>query len=277
MPEASLRKPLFGKEVEIVVWGIGESMARGVLEDAYARGLMLQKIFNFYDRESALSRLNRARKLEAPGELVEVLKTALKFCEKTEGRYDVSLGKQFKERKGGKKVTPLGCSYRDIVIDGNRVELAHPDAMIDLGSIAKGYIADRIADFLREEGVISGLIDARGDMRAFGEHESVIEVQHPRDESKAVCSVALRDGGLATSGDYNQYDKTYDFPHIINKKDYISVTVLAPTLMEADAYASAIFVTPKEGVRSLIAGAGIKAFCIKNDLGIDNFSFKEFQ
>jgi thiamine biosynthesis lipoprotein len=268
MNEASLKKPLFGKEVELVVWDIDEKLASGVLEDAYSRGLELQKLFNFYDRDSLLSKLNRKREADAPEEFLFVMKKALEMCQKTKGRYDISLGRSFMERKGGKPVREPGCSYRDIIIEGERVTLTHEDVLVDLGSIAKGYIADRLADFLRSEGVMSGLIDARGDIRSFGGHESVIDVQHPRWE-RALTSIVLKEGGVATSGDYSQYDRTYERPHILNKTSYISVTVIAGTLMEADAYATAIFVTPEDEVGDLLGETSIKAMCVKDSLELE--------
>ncbi|MFN7990848.1 MAG: FAD:protein FMN transferase [Candidatus Micrarchaeia archaeon] len=267
MQVSSLRKPLFGKEVEIVVWGIDDSLAKSVLEDAYERGRELEKTFNLYDKDSVLSRLNEKRRLKAPEELLIVMRKALEICQKTEGRYDISLGKQFLARKSGRAVQTSGCSYKDIKILDNEIRLTHPDVLVDLGSIAKGYIADEMADSLKGQGVLSGLIDARGDIRSFGE-EKIIEVQHPR-EDKALCSIKLKDGGVATSGDYSQL--TPRNPHILNSR-WISVTVIAKTLMEADVYATAIFVSSKEDIEKLLSGTDIKAMCVKKDSGIECFN-----
>ncbi len=270
MKPASLRKPLFGKGVEIAVWGIDAALAEGVMEDAYARGRELERIFNFYDRDSVLSKLNRKRRMDVPDELMAVLKKALELCEKTGGRYDISLGKQFLARKGGKEIAKPKCSYKDILISGGTVELADDDVRVDLGSIAKGYIADEMARVLEEEGVLSALIDARGDIRTFGE-ERILGVQHPREEG-TIRMIRVGDCGVATSGDYNQFDSTYKKPHILNSQDYVSVTVIADTLMEADVYATAIFVTPPSMVPALVGGSGIKAMCVKEDMSIDNFN-----
>jgi thiamine biosynthesis lipoprotein len=269
MSEASLRKPLFGKDIDIAVWDMDGKLASPMLEDAYSEGLRLQKIFNFYDPGSFVSRLNRKRKAEAPAEFLIVLGKALELCEKTRGRYDISLGRQFTARKSGKPVQESGSTYRDISVEGGTVELTHGDALVDLGSIAKGYIADRIAESLRSEGALSGIIDARGDIRAFGEHENLIGIQHPRDRGKILSSMGLREGGVATSGDYSQFDGTFERPHILNGSDYISVTTLSGTLMEADAYATAIFVTPSAEVPSLLEGTGVKAMCVREGMGIE--------
>ena len=47
-----------------------------------------------------------------------------------------------------------GGSYEDIIIDGNLVKLGHPEVKVDLGSIAKGYIVDRLVVFLKAQGMI---------------------------------------------------------------------------------------------------------------------------
>ena len=65
-------------------------------------GLRLQKIFNFYDSESELSILNAKRRLEVSDDLLKVIKKAIKFSLLTNGRYDISLGKNMLERKTGK-------------------------------------------------------------------------------------------------------------------------------------------------------------------------------
>jgi thiamine biosynthesis lipoprotein len=142
-----------------------------------------------------------------------------------------------------------------------------------LGSIAKGYIADRLAEFFIKRGVISGLIDARGDIRVFGDREQIIEIQHPRNKEGSIGGIRVNDCGVATSGDYNQYDKNFEKSHIINQKDYISVTVIAPTLAEADVYASAVFVSPKEKIREILKdNKKIRVLCVHKTLKVEIYN-----
>lgn len=273
MEETSLYKKLFGGEIEITIYGIEENLARELIEEAYLEGLRLQKIFNFYDKNSTLSLLNKKRKLKAPEELLYVLNNSLRLCRETKGAYDISLGKEFLRRKSGEELEHVNCSYKDIRINRDYVELLHKDVLIDLGSIAKGYISDKMADFLISKGVIDGMIDSRGDIISFGEQETLVEIQHPRKKGAIINSIKIKNAGVATSGDYNQYNKTFEESHIINKEDYISVTVIAPTLMEADLYATAIFVTPRDKVKALLKNnKNIKAFCIDKLLKIEVYN-----
>jgi thiamine biosynthesis lipoprotein len=267
MDEVHVKKSLFGAEISFVIYDSEEILARGIIEEAYEEGIRLQKIFNFFDKKSDLSLLNNKRKMKVPEEFIYVLKMTLGMCKETDGLYDISLGKQFLERKSGKEMIKVNCSYKDIEINGNVVELKNKDVLIDLGSIAKGYITDKMGDVLKKSGVISGLIDSRGDILVFGEEEREIAIQHPREREKSMGRIKVKDGGIATSGDYNQYNKSFDESHIINKKDYISVTVVAPTLTEADLYATVLMVTAKKEIKKLLdKNKKISALCIDKGL-----------
>ena len=141
---------LFGDKIEITLYDIEPQLAKPIAEDAYREALRLQKIFNIYDDESELSLLNRTRKKACSEELLKVLKRALEYCKRTRGLYDISLGKLFLQRKGQGKGEKPRCTYKDIKIEGNEVLLEHEDVLIDLGSIAKGYIVDKVVDFLED-------------------------------------------------------------------------------------------------------------------------------
>ena len=267
----TLTKPLFGKETEILLPDADPLLASPIAEDAYQEGLRLQHVFNFYDPQSELSLLNGKRTLTTSPELTQVLKLAISLAKATEGRYDISLGKQFLQRKQGTPVTPVGCSYRDISINGNTVTLTHPDVLIDLGSIAKGFIGDRMMAALAHQGVTSATVDARGDLCVIG--KDIIDIQHPRDASKIIASIQVNDCGVATSGDYLQYDKTFDKSHILNAKKIASVTVVAPTLMEADAFATVLFVIDDAERKQILAAyPAIRALIIDTSLTMQMYN-----
>ncbi len=281
MAEFLVKKKLFGKIAEIFLLDIDKTMGEMIAESAYQEALRLHKIFNFYDKTSELSLLNQKRNLsKASPELLEVLNKAIKFSKLTDGEYDVSLGKLFLARKKGEKESKLDCSYRDIIIDqnSNSILLTHPDVLIDLGSIAKGYIADKMVDCLKKEGALSGYIDARGDICVFGKYTQKIGLQHPREKDKMIDYLNLSDCAIATSGDYNQYVESHENSHILNAKQLVSVTVIAPTLMDADIFASALFVSNKDlGEKLLKQNKFIKALTIDKKLQITYYNrFENF-
>ena len=78
--------------------------------------------------------------------------------------------------------------YREIQIDGNTVTLQNPDARIDLGGIAKGYIADQMKAYLNQKGITSGYINLGGNVFALGAKTDgsayTIGIQRPFAEGK---------------------------------------------------------------------------------------------
>jgi len=66
--------------------------------------------------------------------------------------------------------------------------------------IAKGFAVDQAIGVLREHGVLSGLVNAGGDLAGFGPHEHLIAIRDPRDPARLLARTALRDAALASSG-----------------------------------------------------------------------------
>jgi thiamine biosynthesis lipoprotein len=262
----TIRKyPLFGTTAELVLFDVEESAAHLILDDAYSLGQKLQKTFDFHDKYSELSGLNKRRLLKASPELIKVLAIALKYSRLSAGQYDITHGKQFIERKKGLQISDLACSYKDVQINGTKVTLLHPDVLIDLGSIAKGYIADELVKFIKKAGVKSGSVDARGDIISFGK-EQIVGVQHPRKDL-LFCQIKAKDSGIATSGDYRQFNKSFDQSHILNNKEMISATVAAPDLMTADLFASLVMVLDRPAREALIRkNPKIKVLTIDKEL-----------
>lgn len=269
MEEFKFRKELFGKYVDIVLFDIPKDIAEDISGIAYKEGLRLSNIFNFYDKNSELSRLNRDRRIKPSSELLKLIKIAKEFSELIKGEYDITFGKNFRERKENKPLTKLSCSYKDISINNNEIVLNNPDVEIDLGSIAKGFIVDKIVESLQSQGVLSGIVDGRGDIRVFGEAQR-IGIQDPRRD-RIINYIKIKDNGIATSGDYSQYDKSFDKSHIINQKELISVTVVAEDLMTADLFATAIFVSNK-ALNLLEKRESIKVMTIDKSLNIKYYN-----
>jgi thiamine biosynthesis lipoprotein len=274
MQELLFEKDLFGGKISIALSDVDEKLGNEILEDAYKEALKLQKIFNFYDKESELSKLNQKRELKVSEHLFNVISMALELSRKTEGQYDITLGKNILERKSSQQIKKHSGSYTDIMLKKDQtIILKHPDILIDLGSIAKGYIADQVAEFIKLNGIENGMIDARGDIVFFGDDKNIIEIQHPRDKYKSVCTIKLQNESVATSGDYQQFYGDYSNSHILNKKDVISVTIVAPTLVEADAYATALFVCTDEQRKMLLEeNKNIKVLLINEQLDLKMYN-----
>jgi FAD:protein FMN transferase len=277
MTELNFKKELFGGEIEFKIYASDESSIKDfvgeIIEQMYDEALRLQKIFNIYDKESELSLLNEKRKLKVSRELIEVIRLALKFSQFTKGEYDISLGKNILQRKKGEKVKKSQCSYKNIKINGNEVILNSKDVLIDLGSIAKGFITDKLGKFLKEKGIEDFIINSKGDLIFSGQYDYPVKVQHPRDKEKILFTLSVKNAAVATSGDYNQFYGSFKNSHIINQKEFISITIVAPTLTEADVYATALFVSDKKGRERIIKmNKNIKILLVDKNLNILMFN-----
>lgn len=270
------RFPLFGKEVEFRIYDVepDDFISLRILDDVYAEALRLQKIFNFYDPKSELSMLNRKRRMNVSDDLLIVLQEAIRYSKLTLGAYDVTHGKNFFLRKSGLDIMPLKCSYKDIIMKDNFVELTHKDVIIDLGSIAKGYIGDKIIEYMISLGIENGFIDARGDLKIFGSIPEIIGIQHPRLDA-SIHLMLFENGAVATSGDYNQYVKNFRNNHIVGSKELISVTVLRESLMEADIIATCLMLLGKEKAIRFCTENNIQALLI--DESLNEYSLSDIE
>jgi thiamine biosynthesis lipoprotein len=230
-----------------------------------------------------LAQLNREaheRPVEVLEELFALLEEALKFKDLTSGKFDISLGKLvdlwgFGSEEETPRVPAMEeiarlLAGREIILDrAKRTVKLGPNAELDLGGIAKGYAVDRAIQVLKDYGVKAALVDAGGDIRILGSRPGKffshrpfrIAIQHPRAETKILGIIKLEgDRAIATSGDYERYfvQDGVRYHHILDPatgrpaQGCSSVTIIAPTALEADALATGIFVLGPERGMELI-------------------------
>ena len=136
---------------------------------------------------------------------------------------------------------------------------------LDLGGIAKGYAIDRAVEAMRAGGAVGGMVDVGGDIRCFGRRKNdsqewLIGLQNPRVEGDLLLKLRLNDMAVATSGDYRRfvlidgqrYSHIFDPAKSTSAKELRSVTIIAPTAIQADILATAVSVMGKEKGLKLI-------------------------
>lgn len=239
--------------------------------------------------EGELAQLNaraHSRPVRVSFELFQLLERSMDYHELTGGKFDITLGKllelwgfssSFGEPEEAQsppqQPPPLEAikavlTERWLKLDREKrtVQLG-PNAKLDLGGIAKGYAVDRAIEVLREHGVRAALVNAGGDIRVLGRRPGLlnsrpfkIAIQHPRAEDEILGIVELTDRAIATSGDYERYFVAdgVRYHHILDPatgwpaQGCISVTVIAPTALEADALATGVFALgPEQGLALL--------------------------
>lgn len=161
--------------------------------------------------------------------------------------------------------TPL-----DIQLDLEKQEVFLPPGLeIDLGGIAKGYSLDVVFDYFKTTNLKSGLINAGGNIMAYGSPEGkdafTIGIQDPEDAALILGTIPLKHHmAIATSGSYNRYYKIggVKYSHILSGTTgipatrYKSVTVLTRTGIESDLLSTVLFLLTIEEGKQLLDDLG---------------------
>lgn len=247
--------------------------------------------------ESDLMRLNAApvgEWVSLPARLFEVLHAGIEIGRASLGAFDIGVGDVVAAWGFGSDATDSQRirtamqarrrpAHEVLEIEGvpARARKSSP-LSVDLNGIAKGFGVDRLAETLGGFHIASALVGIDGEMRALGLRPDgepwVIAVEAPHADRRAPHSiVALQDAAVATSGDYRRWVEVRGrrLSHTMNPRrgaplvdPPASVTVVARTCMEADAWATALMVLGAEtGLdRALKCGLDV-LFLIRDDTG----------
>ena len=230
-------------------------------------------------KSSDISMVNHAngQPVEVSDTTIELLKKGIKFGELTDGAFDITIAPlselwDFKNNPGNIPSEAdinealSHVNYKNIVIEGNTVTLTDPEAAIDLGGIAKGYMADQLKKYLLNEGVTSAIINLGGNVLTIGAKPNGtsfnIGIQKPFDEqNETITSVQVKDSSVVTSGSYERYFEVNNtiYHHILNTdtgypcdNELLSVTILSEESVDGDALSTTCFALGLEKGRKLI-------------------------
>ena len=244
-------RPLLGTLVEVSAWGDGP-VCRGAVEGAFRAVARVQELMSVHDQDSELSRVNREA-LDRPVKVhpwtAAVLRFALRLHRESEGAFDCGVGSRLESAgflpagSARSKCDSAPASSGNVTIDAaNRVRFKRP-VCLDLGGIAKGYAVDRAVAALRHTDVEGGVINAGGDLRAFGVGAMPIAVRDPYSPGRCAQVLRLGVGAVATSAGYHAGARVrgrvvmpvYDPLRQRFLGRDLSVTVVAGDCMTADA------------------------------------------
>ena len=177
--------------------------------------------------------------------------------------------------------------YGSVSVDGNTVTSADPDAHLTLGFIAKGYVADRLSEYLSEAGVTSALIDLGGNIKAVGSKpdgsDFHIGIQKPfSDKGEPITTISVNNASVVSSGTYERYFTLDDhiYHHIFDtEKGYpvdgnvIGVTVISSSSEEADVLSTLCLIMGVDRGLELIEDTeGAEAMLITSDYALHTSS-----
>lgn len=265
---------------------------QAALKSSFQEIRKLENIFTRFQSANEIGRLNTTGHIDSPQpELVKILTQALRYSEKTAGSFDITVKPALDmfENRASATFPPTDAEFdaaRNLIdfekvsVSNSAVSFAQPRMGVTLDCLGKGYILDRAAGILRAHGIDSALIDGSGTLVVIGSRSDGspwrIGIMNPTDPNKSLGTIEMKNGAVATSGDYENYftpDMRYYHiidPHTACSPVYShSATVIAPTASEADPLALALMVNPQsEALHFIDQFAGCECLIVTRNSGL---------
>jgi len=275
MHKVSTTRIAMGTFVSMTLIHSSKDQAEEAMGMAFQEIDRLTGLMNRFDDQTAIGQLNREGLLEEiPPEVAEVIGSAHKYYRISKGTFDISVKPVvdlFRQKMSvGKSLHLTDAELKQVLdlvgsdkieLNGRVIRFKKPGMGITLDGIAKGYIVDRASRILMNHNIENHLINAGGDIRTRGirqdEKPWTVAIQDPHKKREYPDVIHMSDAAIATSGNYEVYfDREKMFHHIVDPRTGLSpqastsVSVMAPTTMEADALSTSVFVmNPAQGVR----------------------------
>lgn len=262
---------------------IYDSQDETLLQDAMALCDKYEAIFSRTDHSSELYKLNHGalpkdgNEFQISPELAELTAKGLAYGQLSNGAFDIAIApvsslwdftfeeKRIPSDEDLKAKLPL-VNYEDVILDGTSLSFRKDGMGLDLGAIAKGYIADKIKEFLLSKGVKSAIINLGGNVLCIGNKPDKtpfkIGIQKPfADRSETIATVDITDQSVVSSGIYERFfEKDGQFyHHILNPKtgypydnSLISVTIICDSSTDGDGLSTSCFALGLEKGMALI-------------------------
>ena len=263
-----------------------------------------EKIFSRTASDSELYQLNHRELTPVAGTedtfqvsdpLAELIRKGLYYSELSEGAFDIAIepltslwdftaeDPQVPEDRLIQEALTK-CDYHNVsVSDNNEVILKTEDTAIELGAIAKGYIADRLKDYLISQGVKSAIINLGGNVLCIGgkpdDSSFKIGIQKPfADRSETIAVMDIKDKSVVSSGVYErcfEQDGTL-YHHLLNPRTgypydngLIAVTIISDESVDGDALSTTCFALGLEdGMKLAESLDNVQAFFVTSDYEI---------
>lgn len=288
----------FNTTVDIYGFGTAEACRRSI-EEAVKLCRTWERLFSRTLPHSDVTRINHAQgawTAIAP-QTAQLLSTALEYCRLSGGVFDITIGAVsrlwgFRE---GRIPEPHALERALEAVDWHRVQLdihtdgtaqarlGDPHAMIDLGGIAKGWMADRLIEHLTAADLSGAVVNLGGNVAVQGAKPNgepwIVGIRHPFDSRTLIGTVAVRAGAVVTSG-IGERSFMADgalLHHILDPRtgwpvqtDAASVSVVAPTATAAEGFSTTLVALGMEEGRAFAAAQPqiTQAFFIDENLRI---------
>lgn len=274
----------FGTTVSIAVVHRDRGTAERAIAAALCSAHAVDRLMNLHSPRSEVARLNRDGILRRPSrQLLAVLEETRRLSQLTGGAFDITVqplwqafsaaaagpGQARLPRERDRLRAARQVDWRHVEFDASVVRLMRPGMAITLNGLAQGYAADLALQTLRDHGIGAALLDT-GEFIARGRkpavegadiwHPWTLGVRDPRNAAALDAIVRLDERAMATSGDYAStftpdcmHHHIFDPATGFSPLDLASVTVMAPTGLQADGLSTAFMVLGAARAHALAA------------------------
>ncbi|MEO0072408.1 MAG: FAD:protein FMN transferase [candidate division WOR-3 bacterium] len=275
---------IFGSYVKIIIPAQDSLAASNFIRETFKIFRHIDSVASMFNQSSEIAMINRYGRGKMSLDLKNLVAKSIEVAEKTDGAFDITVGSVLKnwglyEDLKSPQTLPINDScivnYKSILIKSDSIFLM-PHMNLDLGGIAVGYALDKAAEFLQRNGVPYGLIDAGGDIICWGNKSFRIGIKNPSGAG-VIKILNIKNKAVSTSGGYERY-RTRDsikYTHIVDPhtktpiiqetNSLVSVTIIANKCVDADAYATAIFVLGKDKGLTIMKELNLKGILITRD------------
>lgn len=305
----------FDTIIQITLYGTSDG---SYIDECFKLAKKYEDLFSNTIATSEISQINDAAGISSvvvSDDTLELIQKGIEYGDLSDGKFDITIGGlsdmwNFSEiaenassddNEVDASVIPsdtdiadalLHVDYHNVQISGNNVMLTDPDARLDLGGIAKGYIADKMKEYLKSQDITSGIINLGGNVLTIGEKSDgsdyTVGIQKPFDASgDAVCTLKVNDKSIVTSGIYERYYRVDGqiYHHILDtstgypvKNNLYSVTIISDSSCDGDALGTACFALGIDKAKELIASlSNVDAIFVTDDYSIITTSDKYIQ
>ncbi len=291
----------FDTIITITLYGTGDE---SLIDGCFALAKKYENLFSATVEDSDVSRINEnaGSFVTVDPETAALIQKGIDYGTLSGGRFDITLGKltrlwnipeiaenlESDDNEADASLLPSDAEikealahvdYRKIQIDGSRVMLTDPESELDLGGIAKGYIADRMKEYLNERQVSSGIINLGGNVLTIGEKKDGsyrIGIQKPFGENgETIAVLEIADASVVSSGVYERFYRIGEtlYHHILDpdtgypyQNGLYEVTIISRDSADGDALSTACFALgPDDGMELVESLDGVEAVFVTSD------------
>ncbi|PKM97068.1 MAG: hypothetical protein CVU79_10215 [Elusimicrobia bacterium HGW-Elusimicrobia-3] len=251
---------------------LGLRRTEAAMERAFDRMSEVDKKFNVLNQDSPAYRFNSERQPISDPEIYSLVKAGTDISRETGGAFDMTafpltetwgffnheIATRAVPSAGAIKGALSAVGWKRLSLRDGKVFPADARVKLDMGGIAKGYAIGEAVKVLKEAGITSALILAGGQVQVFGSAGEGkpwrVGVRNPRREGYMAGLQFSEETGISTSGDYERFFEAdgVRYHHIVDPRTgypargLMSVSVIAPDPVKADALSTALFVMGRD-------------------------------